>query len=187
MGSYSEANDVLHGFLRGPNGAFTVFDPPGSIDTGAAAVNQDGAITGFFGSSIVNGSLIAHGFLRTRNGTFTTFDPTGSASTAPTAINPGKTIAGLYSDANGVLHGFLRPPSGAVTTLDLPGTLSPFFPSVAGISPAGAIAGFYIDASWLPACPRWRYHHVRSAGLRANPGLRHQPGGGNRWKLPFFF
>src|SRR5262249_38192368 len=77
VGSYSEANDVLHGFLRGPNGAFTVFDPPGSIDTGAAAVNQDGAITGFFGSSIVNGSLIAHGFLRTRNGTFTTFDPPG--------------------------------------------------------------------------------------------------------------
>src|SRR6267378_910562 len=50
-GSYNDANFVLHGFLRAPDGSFTTFDPPGSEGsrfgpgTGVAAINGAGEIT----------------------------------------------------------------------------------------------------------------------------------------------
>jgi len=46
---------VAHGFLRAPDGTFTIFDPPGYTGTGPTGINSAGTITGF-----VNG----HGFVR---------------------------------------------------------------------------------------------------------------------------
>jgi hypothetical protein len=85
VGFYLGTDFLVHGYLRAPNGTFTVFDPPLSGDTTPTAINPDGAVTGLFFTA---GSFEAHGFLRAPNGTFTTFDPLGSTYTRPTAINP---------------------------------------------------------------------------------------------------
>src|SRR6266853_1376235 len=71
------------------------------------------------------------------------------------AINPSGEIAGFYSDNTGRCHGYARAANGTFTQIDAPdaGT-GPFpqgtFPSEftpAGINPAGAITGFYVDAN----------------------------------------
>jgi hypothetical protein len=55
-------SDMLHGFLRAPNGTITTFDPLGSTFTFAAAINPSGVITGAF----VDAGGVVHGFMRTR-------------------------------------------------------------------------------------------------------------------------
>ena len=51
-GSYIDANDQLHGFVRDVFGRLIKFDPPGSGATGPASINRAGAITGgYFDSS----------------------------------------------------------------------------------------------------------------------------------------
>ncbi len=133
-------NNIPQAFLRGPNGKFTTFDPPGYpnntlfINTvgNTLAINPAGAITG----SYVDANGFVHGFLRVSTGgderapkvTFTTFDvpgPPGSQSTGTfaSAINPAGAITGYYSDAGGTPHGFLRAPNGKFTSFDPPGFL----------------------------------------------------------------
>src|SRR5262249_49490956 len=92
-----------HGYLQSPDGIFTSFDPPGSIDTFPFAINPAGAVTGFY----VDASTGPHGSLRAPNGTITPFDP-GSTFTLPVAVTPVGVITGAFSDASGVAHGFLR-------------------------------------------------------------------------------
>jgi uncharacterized membrane protein len=126
----------FHGYLRAPNGTFTVFDPPGSRFTSAEAINPAGTVTGSFGGSTGG----AHGFLRAPNGTFTTFDPLGSTTTLPTAINPAGTVTGWFVDVRGGNHGFLRTGDGTITAFDPPGSLSTV---ATAINPAGTIVGSF--------------------------------------------
>jgi hypothetical protein len=74
-GGYLDASNVVHGFLRVPDGTFTTFDAPGAgtgIGQGTIAfsINPAGAITGYY----IDGGNVPHGFLRARDGTITTFD-----------------------------------------------------------------------------------------------------------------
>jgi len=113
-GTYTDANDVFHGFLRSPDGRFTTFDATGagtgsSQGTGCfsdcpVGLNDWGVITGSYGDS----NYVQHGFLRTPHGAFVTIDPPGSVGTQPESINDSGAIAGYYLDANLVYHGFLR-------------------------------------------------------------------------------
>lgn len=130
---------TCHGFLGIP-GAFTTFDPIGSVYTSPAALNAPGAVTGAYS----DGNFLTHGFLRASTGAFTVFDPPGAGLTEADVINPQGAIAGIYQPG---LHGFLRAKDGAFTTFDVPG--SQYTWRVAGITPAGAIAGSYLllDAS----------------------------------------
>ena len=102
-GSYSDANNVTHGFLRSRGGAFTTFDVPGAIATVPTGLNSKGVITGYDLANNRN-----HGFLRYRDGTFITFDPPGAVDTDPTSINSAGAITGYYQEPAGVYHGFLR-------------------------------------------------------------------------------
>jgi len=129
---------VAHGFLRAPNGTFTLFDPPGSLFTLPLAINPAGVVTGNSFRS-TGGS---HGFLRAPNGTFTTFDPLGSTFTQPDAINPAGTVTGAFIDVRGVAHGFLRTSDGTITMFDSPSSLFNNTSSNA-INPAGAIVGSF--------------------------------------------
>jgi hypothetical protein len=147
----------------------TTFDAPGA-GTGAGqgtfanGINTSGAIAGF----IRDTNAARHGFLRAPDGTFAIFDDPGAGTcstscgtigpgqgTRAYAINPSGEIAGFYSDNTGRCHGYVRAANGTLTQIDAPdaGT-GPFpqgtFPSEftpAGINPAGAITGFYVDAS----------------------------------------
>jgi hypothetical protein len=47
-GSYTDASGVQHGFVRNPYGTLTTFDPPEGNQTTSTAINDGGAITGFY-------------------------------------------------------------------------------------------------------------------------------------------
>lgn len=117
-GHYADANGLYHGFLRGPEGEFTIFEAPGA-DTIAGggngtlpkSINAAGAITGHYADA----QAVIHGFVRSPGGKITTFDApglTGGAGSGiyPESINDGGAITGHYTDAVGMNHGFLRLP-----------------------------------------------------------------------------
>jgi hypothetical protein len=125
-GSYEDANNVFHGFVRSPEGKFTTFDSPGADTTPGNfngtfvnGINDAGAITGSY-SDASGGS---HGFLRSPEGAFTTFDVTGSApgATVANALNLEGAIVGFFADQNGVFRPFLRHPNGTFATWSVPG------------------------------------------------------------------
>ena len=116
-GSYPDANNLVHGFLRHSNGTFVIFDVPGSTTTNAFSINDAGAITGNYLAA--DGRY--RGFLHDPEGNFTSFDP--GFYTLSAGINEDGAIAGYYS--NGGLpipsvnvRGFVRSPQGTITTFD---------------------------------------------------------------------
>jgi|CZKL01.1.fsa_nt_gi hypothetical protein len=166
-GVYVDANNAAHGFLRTPEGKFTIFDAPG-VGTGLGpcpiyywdygfqgtypfGMNREGVIPGYF----LDANNVYHGFLRRPDGKITTFEVPG-AGTGPGQgtvfgdINPSGTVAGYYMDAASVSHGFLRSPDGRFTKFDVPdagkaggqGTFPQFFSC---LDPDGTVTGFYVD------------------------------------------
>lgn len=116
-----------HGFVRKPDGAFVVFDPPGADPvvggTYPVSINDRGVIAGGFGDSYA----VFHGFLRNPDGTFVVFDVPGVSpgvgnylGTEPQSINARGEVAGIYIGADFVAHGFLRAPDGKITVFDDP-------------------------------------------------------------------
>jgi hypothetical protein len=118
-GSYYDASNVSHGFVRTPHGDITTFDAPGAdtIDFGygtfPTTLNDFGVITGFY----LDASGVYHGFLRSPDGKFTTFDAPGADltpgdfnGTFPSDINLFGVITGDYIDVNGVGHSFVAVP-----------------------------------------------------------------------------
>lgn len=113
-GTYTDRNNVHHGFLRSPNGKFTTFDAPGAgtdsyegtgcRDDCPVSLNDRGAIMG----SYIDSNFVLHGYLRTPDGKILTVDPLGSLFTWSSSMNDSGAITGYYLDANGVYHGFLR-------------------------------------------------------------------------------
>jgi hypothetical protein len=163
----------------GTQTTITKFDAPGAgtaagQGTFPSGINPSGAITGF----IRDANAARHGFLRAPDGTFIMFDDpnAGTCSTScgtigngqgtrAYAINPAGTITGFFTDNSARCHGYVRAANGTFTQIDVPdaGT-GPFpqgtFPSEftpMGINPAGAITGFYVDASSV------RHGFVRAA------------------------
>src|ERR1700738_2017783 len=81
-GNFQDAHNVLHGFLRTPEGEFITFDAPGAGSaafqgTIAESVNAEGAITGNY----TDASGATHAFLRAPDGHIATIDP--PAGTGP--------------------------------------------------------------------------------------------------------
>jgi hypothetical protein len=161
-----DANSARHGFLRAPNGTFTIFDDPaagtcstscGTVGPGqgtrAYAINPSGQIVGFFSDN----SARCHGYVRAANGTFTQIDapdagtgpfPQGTfpSNITPMGINPAGAITGFYVDASSVQHGFVRAPNGIITEFDPTGSI---FTDPNAIDQTGAITGFYFDANFV--------------------------------------
>jgi uncharacterized membrane protein len=146
-GTYLDASNVYHGFLRARNGTFTTFDVPGAVNgTNGQAINPNGAIMGYH----FEASGGAHGFLRDRDGTFTTFDAPGAVfGTVPLGFNPEGTITGYYTDALGFFgpidHGFLRTADGTFAAFDPPRSIETH---ANAINAAGAITGYYVDLNF---------------------------------------
>jgi hypothetical protein len=58
-GIYVDANDVYHGYLRGPDGNITTVDPAGSLFTWSSHIDDSGRITGYYADA----NYVYHGFL----------------------------------------------------------------------------------------------------------------------------
>src|SRR6476660_6205636 len=161
-----DTNNARHGFLRAPDGTFTIFDDPnagtcstscGTIGNGqgtrAYAINPSGQIVGFYTDTTGR----CHGYVRAANGTFTQIDapdagrgpfPQGTfpSNITPMGINPAGAIIGFYVDANSVQHGFVRATNGIITEFDPTGSI---FTDPNAIDQTGAITGFYFDANFV--------------------------------------
>ncbi len=59
-GAFIDANNVLHVYLRGPEGKIVTVDPAGSIFTFPAGINDFGTIAGYY----FDANNVSHGFLR---------------------------------------------------------------------------------------------------------------------------
>jgi hypothetical protein len=133
--------------VRARDGAFTIFDSPGSSGgvfnsiwnfngSPPPSINPAGDVAGtYFDASG------EHGFLRAKNGVLTTIDAPGSPGfTEVLAINPSGVIVGD--------PGFIRFPNGSFATIESPdicpiSLVIPF----GGINPAGVVAGAANDSS----------------------------------------
>jgi len=159
-----------HGFIRSPNGAITLFDPPGSTMTEiptAAAINDFGAVTGdYWVCSADLSSCSVHGFMRLPDGKYTVIDVPGAGSdgysgqgTFPQGINDLGEVSGYYADVNSVYHGFVRSAAGHIKTFDVPTTCSSATPPAdcafegtfpGGINLVGTIVGTYYGEDGNP-------------------------------------
>jgi hypothetical protein len=161
-GIYYDVNNVGHGFLRTPEGAFTTFDAPGSVGyTNPVAINVESGIVGYYGDQ--NGQ--ARAFLRHPDGTFETWSGPDACTSAPPGefcggtaafnINVFGTVAGGYGDTNIVHHLLIRTPAGKLQTVSDPGAGTGSSQGTGcpgcsiGLNLFGAIAGYYVDGNYL--------------------------------------
>jgi hypothetical protein len=155
-GTYSDANDVNHGFLRFPDGKFVAIDVPGADmtpgsfnGTAVQAINDAGVVTGAYFDASGEG----HGFLRNAEGKFTKFDAPdlGGSGTTPIALNLEGAVVGFYMNSKLVFRAFLRSPDGRVTTFAgphacaLPTSTNCFGNEATNINFFGTIAGNFED------------------------------------------
>jgi hypothetical protein len=131
-------NTQIGGFVRCPDGHITTFEyAEGIVPT---AINQAGAITGWYGTAGF------HGFVRSAKGVITPFDPPGTIQTQYIGINREGVVTGSYLasttgiEQTGIEHGFLRSPDGRLTTIDPPGSTQT---NVTAINDLGVITGSY--------------------------------------------
>ncbi|HUA62620.1 MAG TPA: chitobiase/beta-hexosaminidase C-terminal domain-containing protein [Verrucomicrobiae bacterium] len=124
VGTFTDSNQVRHGFIRIASGAITVFDAPGANTT-----VRSGMLGGTFPTGIdPTGSYVAgaysdpsglgHGFVYylplSASGSFTTFTPAAETTSASVplqggvfGVNPSGTVTGFYLDDSEVAHGFV--------------------------------------------------------------------------------
>lgn len=149
-GSYQDASNALHGFLRSPEGKFTTFDAPGASNgTSPAAINDLGVIAGTY----YDATGYSHGFLRSLNGKFTTFDApsAGGYGTTAIALNLEGAVVGYYTDANFLFHSFVRYPDGKFSAFLVPGQCETngsegcYGSELSNINLLGVSAGNYMD------------------------------------------
>jgi hypothetical protein len=156
-GYYVNSINVLHAFLRSPEGKFTSFEAPGADTaaesfngTVATGINDLGEITGYY----FDASGLQHGFLRGATGRFTSFDVPGAAGFSnPVAINLEGSVVGYYVDPNSQFHAFLRKPNGSFVSFDGPrgcdsGTSAGCFGTAAfNVNIFGTVAANFADNS----------------------------------------
>ena len=152
----------VHGFIRTPNGKYTVIDVPGAGPDGYAGggtypqgINNLGEVSGFY----VDVNSVFHGFVRSAGGHITTFDvPTTCTTPAPPAdcgfegtytagINLLGTIVGTYYGEDGNPHGFWRDANGSITTFDVP--LAGYLTQPVSLNDWGQITGIAYDANFV--------------------------------------
>jgi probable HAF family extracellular repeat protein len=122
-----------HGFLD-DHGAFTTLDYPGAVATGAAAINDAGAIVGTYDIGLTG----PHSFLY-QNGFYINIDFPNANFTVATAINNDGLVAGYYTTTSGNEYGF-EFQNGTFTTIEAKGATATV---LNGLNDAGVIVGFW--------------------------------------------
>ncbi len=136
VGYFVDAGGVQHGFIRDPNGTFTIVDVPGSTGTRVTAVNSKGLVVGY------SYSPSDTGFLRYRNGSFGTLNVPGGRYVEPVAMNDVGQIAGTAVQFFGASRGFIWSP-GHTVTFTVPD--AGYWVGVMALNSSGTIAGAYQD------------------------------------------
>ena len=148
-GLYQMTDEVLHGFIREPNGHYIEVDDPAAgtaafQGTFPSTISDNGEVAGFYFDSS-NG---IHGFIRSPHGEFTTVDDPNANNGTYIALEQGlnnrDAVVGWYN-VGSVSYGFVREPNGKFNTIEpyasALGTL------VGGINYAGSVAGYFFTAT----------------------------------------
>ncbi len=132
------------GFLRTPDGTFTLFRAVDNEYTAPSSIYNAGVTTGlYFGQDHAN-----HGFVRNTDGSITSFDAPGASETQnsgtyPASINAAGVITGYYTDQTGNKHGFVRAVDGTITAIDVPGADTTV---ATGVNDEGVVVGYWDHA-----------------------------------------
>lgn len=113
------STNIAHSYIRQADGSFTFFDEPdaGSLGTFAQAMNNSGAVTGYYYDS----QSTIHGFVRDAAGNFASFDaPGGIGSTGGNKINDAGAVIGIFGDFE-VNGSFERDALGNIQSIAVPG------------------------------------------------------------------
>jgi uncharacterized membrane protein len=112
VGSYTDADLVVHGFLL-RHGELTTIDYPGAEGTSARGIGPGGEIVGSYWLPGEPG-VASHGYLLTSDGQFVQADYPGHLYTIPQRILPDGTILGCRHDENtmGTMNGVVMGPGG---------------------------------------------------------------------------
>jgi hypothetical protein len=141
VGTYFDANGVIHSFIRSPRGSIITVDVPGATETDVRGINDFGAIVGYF----FDASGAAHGFKRTPDGTIKQIDFPGAADTGLFGINNEGHMAGQYDLVSGPTStGFLLK-EGHFTVLENPPGAASTSSGPAGLNDGDAIVGWFFD------------------------------------------
>ena len=136
------------GFLRQPDGTMSLFRPPNSLDTIAAALDDDGSVAGFY---FMRHDPGANGYVRDPDGTLHTFpfpDDFGSFGVLGMAtVNGDRRVVGeAVTFPGGLWHGWIRHDDGTIEFFDAGQvTTTNTGTFVAGIVASGVIAGTFVD------------------------------------------
>jgi hypothetical protein len=152
-GTYADALNIYHGFLRDAAGNYSLFDEPNSglnpnFGTAPFALNGTGTVAGNYNDT----NNLTHGFIRDPAGNFTTVDAPGAGTELGTGtslgvLNSTGDAAGIAIDDSFLFHPFIRDPSGNFTSWDIPGSTSI---DVIALNDLGAVVGQWFDTSSLP-------------------------------------
>ena len=141
VGTYTDADGTLHGFLRDTDGTYLKFDYPGASFTSANGINDQGVIVGRWTDS----KGYNHAFVRSPSGLFSNFDPPAPCKpnnkdpTSAHRINNHGDIVGRCFAPNHHEYGWILHNDGTFQILTAPG----FASSDAWFAPNGSqyIAG----------------------------------------------
>jgi hypothetical protein len=147
-GRFLDASGFSHGFLRAPDGTFTVIDAPGASYTGVTAINSRGDVVGnsidVVGDSISQ-SFRYYAFLRSSDGKFRNIqDPNNPNAALVDAmdINDSGQVAGwIQPHLNHGPRGFLWAVQSGMITFDAPGQTGGT--SAWAINASGVIVGTF--------------------------------------------
>jgi hypothetical protein len=161
VGSFYDADQTRHGFIRSPGGTFIIVDAPGAgagcpLGTSLVSINASATSLGlatYTGPSIVGTTSQPPDsavFTRTPSAQVELYTPLPVFEITPVALNDSGTITGYYSDAKLFVHGFFISSDG-LQTINAPnaalGAGVGTFP--ASINAGGDVVGWYIDSSGL--------------------------------------
>lgn len=147
VGTYSDSNLALHGFIRRSGGHIENFDEPNAGSgagqgTIAYSINDRGWIAGAYADL----NSIWHGFVK-KDGTYTTYsDSSGGTGqyqgTETFDINSRGDTAGIYIDSSGVTHGWVCL-SSACTNFDPKNSVYTYPCEETCLNSKGFLTGFY--------------------------------------------
>ena len=142
-----DKNDVRHGFVRAPDGTFTIFNHPGAgksagQGTKVLGLNTLAAVVGLYTDS----NDMDHPYIRNPDGTFTTIHIPHLLGGNAYGINLAGIVVGNYLDLRDYqvrgYHAYLRSTDGIITTFDPTGSVNTDIPNAA-INDFGMVTGDY--------------------------------------------
>jgi hypothetical protein len=139
-GFYNDAKGNSHAYTWDRmTRVFTPVTPPGATSATATAINDHGAVAGFFTKA--NGKVVS--FIKQPGGPWTTVAVPGSATTEIFGLNDEGVAVGMYAGQHKQTYGFVYSGGILSSVSDPEGAGSTI---VNGLNNAGDLVGFYTDA-----------------------------------------